>query len=192
MNASACPIDRQQDVAARLVRLRLDRDPQVVAALEDVRPQDVEGLLEPAQRVPDVLRGAGLRAVAPTPRDEDLRAELGGQVHLVGGLADREAAYVAVVVGEATVAEHRVREQVRRHHRHDDARLVQRLPERLERRLLLRRAGVEGEDVVVVERDPVGTELGELVHRGRRVERRTHGSPEHVHALPADRSTDRS
>jgi hypothetical protein len=40
----------QQDVAARLVRLGLDREPQGVAVVEDVAAEDVERLLVPVQR----------------------------------------------------------------------------------------------------------------------------------------------
>jgi hypothetical protein len=42
MNASACPIVGQQDVAARLVGLGLDGEPQVVALSSDVLREQVE------------------------------------------------------------------------------------------------------------------------------------------------------
>ena len=80
------------------------------------------------------------------------------------------------------------REQVRGHHRHDQAGLVERL------RAAARGAasfvagvGAEREDVVVVEGDAVGAELGEPVDRLGRVERRADRAAEHVDALPADR-----
>ena len=41
---------RQQDVAARLVGLGLDREPQVVALVGDVLAEEVEGLLVAVER----------------------------------------------------------------------------------------------------------------------------------------------
>jgi hypothetical protein len=49
------PDRRQQDVPARLVRLRLDREADVIAPVEDVLPEDVERLLAAVKRRPDVL-----------------------------------------------------------------------------------------------------------------------------------------
>ena len=60
---------RQQDVAARLVRLGLDREPQVVALLGDVLAEQVEGLLHPVQRDAHVL---GARRT-PRPRGRPRR-----------------------------------------------------------------------------------------------------------------------
>ena len=47
---------RQQDVAARLVGLGLDREPQVVALVDDVLAEEVERLLVAVERGRDVLR----------------------------------------------------------------------------------------------------------------------------------------
>ena len=49
------PDGRQQDVAARLVRLRLDREPDLVALVEDVPRQQVQALGVPVERDPHVL-----------------------------------------------------------------------------------------------------------------------------------------
>ena len=68
----------QQDVAARLVRLRLDREPDVVALVAYVRAEQVQAFGVPVQGGPDVLGGAGFRAFAAAPEDVGLRAELGG------------------------------------------------------------------------------------------------------------------
>ena len=50
------PDGRQQDVAARLVRLRLDREAEVVALLPDVGAEQVHRLLVPVERRVHVLR----------------------------------------------------------------------------------------------------------------------------------------
>ena len=83
MKASAWPIGRQQDVAAGLVGLGLDREAQVVALVEDVVAEDVERLLVAVERGLDVLGRPGLGALAAAPGHEDLRAELGGEVDVV-------------------------------------------------------------------------------------------------------------
>ena len=73
---------RQQDVAARLVGLRLDREADVVALVGDVVAEQVHGLAVALERLADVLRGVVLGALAAAPHDEGLRAELGGEVEL--------------------------------------------------------------------------------------------------------------
>ena len=71
---------RQIQVAARLVRLRLDGELDVVALAEDVFAQEVERLAEPLGRLDRILAGVDLDALAAAPEDEDLRAQLGGDV----------------------------------------------------------------------------------------------------------------
>ena len=113
---------RQQDVAAGLVGLGLDREPHVVALVHDVLPR--AGRRPPCSgraRRADVLGGARLGALAAAPADVDLGAELGGQVEVAHHLADREAADVAVVGGEAAVLEDRVGEEVGGRGRDDQA-----------------------------------------------------------------------
>ena len=79
---------------------------------------------------PDVLGGAGLRALAAAPEDVGLRAELGGQVQVAHHLGEREPADLALVRGERAVLEDRVAEQVRGGRGHHQPGLVQRLAER--------------------------------------------------------------
>ena len=119
----------QQDVAARLVRLGLDREPDVVALVDDVLGEQVHGLAVAVEGGPDVLGRVVLGALAAAPHHVGLGAQLGGQVEVAQHLAQREAAHVAVVAGEAAVLEHRVGEQVGGHHRDDQAGLVERLAE---------------------------------------------------------------
>ena len=152
-----------------------------------VLAEDVEGLLVAVEGGAHVLGRPGLGALATAPRDEGAGAELGGEVDVVGDLADGEAADVAVVVGEPTVAEHRVGEEVRRHHRHAEAGVGERLTELLDVRLALVRRAAEREHVVVVEADAVGAEVGEAEDGVGRFERRAHRRAEHVDPLPPDR-----
>ena len=116
----------QQDVAARLVRLGLDREPHPVALVDRVLGERVDRLPVPVERGADVLGEVDLRALAAAPEHVDLGAELGGQVHVAHHLAHRVPAHAAVVAGEAAVLEHRVAEQVGGDHRHHHPGLVQR------------------------------------------------------------------
>src|SRR3954454_6512736 len=87
---------RQQDVAARLVRLGLDREPEVVALVEDVRAEQVERLLVAVEGGPYVLGRARFGALAAAPGDVDLGAQFGGEVDVAHCLGEREPSYVAV------------------------------------------------------------------------------------------------
>ena len=86
---------RQEDVAARLVRLGLERDAQVVAALADVLAAEVDRFLVAVERGAHVLGRVGLDALAAAPHHVHVRAELGAEVDGVERLAHREAADVA-------------------------------------------------------------------------------------------------
>ena len=172
----------QQDVAARLVRLGLEGEPDVVALVAHVGAEQVQALLVAVERGGDVLAAAGLRALAAAPQHVGLGAQLGGEVDVAQHLGDGVPADGAVVGGQAAVLEHRGAEQVRRRHLDAHAGLGQRLLEPLEGRLA---GGVVRAQVVVVERDGRGAELGEPVHRLDRVERGADGAAEDVDALPA-------
>ena len=115
---------RQQDVAARFVGLRLDREAQRIAVVGDVLAEQIERLTVALEGGLDVLGTVVLAALTPAPEDEGLRAEFGGEIDVAQHLAQREAAHGAVVAGESAVLEYRLGEQVRRHHRHDHARWI--------------------------------------------------------------------
>lgn len=144
----------QQDVAARLVRLGLDGEAEVVALLDDVLAQQVEGLLHPVEGQADVLRPAGLGPLAAAPRHEGARAQLDGEVDVAQRLAERVTAYATVVGGEPAVLEDGMGEEVRGHHGHDESAAVDRLPEALDDPFALGLRRPEGDQVVVVEGHP--------------------------------------
>ncbi len=176
----------QQNVAARLVGLGLDGELQVVALLDDVLAEEIEGLLHPVQGGPYVLGRPGLRAFPSAPGHIGAGAQLGGQVDVAECLAQRVAADAAVVGGEGAVLEDGVGEEVGGCHRDDQAGGVQCLPEAFDGRLALDLAGAEGDQVVVVEGDAVRAEVGEAVDRLDGVQGPPGGVPEGVAALPAD------
>lgn len=176
----------EQDVAARLVRLRLDREPDVVALVGHVVAEQVDGLPVALQRGTHVFRRVVLRALATTPHDERARTELCAQVELTEHLAQREAAHLAVVRGEAAVLEDRGAEQVRGDHRHDETRVGERTLEAVDLRLALGIRRPEGEEVVIVEGETVGAELRQLLDGVHDVEGRTRRTAEGVGAVVSD------
>ena len=163
---------RQQDVAAGLVGLGLERDAQAVALLLDVRGDGVDALGVAVVRGVEVLGGVVLGALAATPHDERVGAQLGGEVDVADHLAQAVAAHAAVVRRERAVLEDRVAERVGGDHLDGDAGLVEGALEAGEDLVALGVVGAERDDVVVVERHVRGAQLGELVHRLDRVEPR--------------------
>ena len=126
------PDGGQEDVAARLVGLGLEREAEAVALALGVVHEHVHGLAVALERVARVLGHADLGALAPAPEDVDLAAQLGAEVDRAHRLADRRAPDPAVVGRERAVLERRVAEQVRGRHADAHAGL-------LERRLQARR-----------------------------------------------------
>ena len=174
---------RQQDVTARLVRLRLQREPDFVALLAHIRAEDVHRLLVAVECGADILRTAGLGALTTTPEHVRRRAELSREIDVAEHLRQRVPADLTVVRGQAAVLEDGVGEQVRGHHLDRQPGVGQRLGEPLQHLLAGRFVGY---DVVVVERDRGGPQLRELLHRVDRVHRRADRRTEDVDALPAD------
>ena len=147
---------------------------------------EIDRLLVAVERQPDVLGRLGLHALAPAPQDEHVGTELGAELDRFAGLLDREPANPGIVGGERALLEDRAPEQVRRHHRNVHPGLIERAPEPLEDVVALVGRGAVRDEVVVVEADAVGAEIGEPVHRVDRVERRAHLGAERVAARVPD------
>jgi len=58
----------EQDVSSRFVRLRLDREADVVATIDNELCEKVKSLPEALQGCADILCGVGVRAFAPTQK----------------------------------------------------------------------------------------------------------------------------
>src|ERR1035441_2793658 len=181
------PDGGEEDVSARLVGLRLDGESELVAVVDDIPGEEVERLIVAIEGGADILCGAGLGALAPSPEDHDLRTELSGEIEVVQHLAERKAAHLAVIGCEATIAEDWVRKEVGGHHGDHQPSAFDRLAQTSYRMALLGRRGAEREDVVVVEAHPIGPQFGKPGHRHHRVQRRAHGAAEDVDPLPAHR-----
>jgi hypothetical protein len=150
----------QQDVAAWLIRLRLDSEPHRVAPLDHVAGQSVHRLPIPVQGCADVLREVDFRTLTAAPEHIDLRTKLSREVDVAHHLTNGVAPHGPVVAGEPTVLEHWVVEQVGGHHRHHHPRLVEGLAELVDDPVPLLSAATWRDQVVVVEGDPVRTHLG--------------------------------
>ena len=118
---------RQENVAARLIRLRLQANLEVVAARLNVGGDRVQALLVAVECRVQVLRRVVLRALASAPHDERRRPHLRSQIHVAQDLAQAETADRTVVVRQAAILEDRVREGIRRDHLDDEASRIGRL-----------------------------------------------------------------
>lgn len=179
------PDGREEDVAAGLVGLGLERDLDVVALVLDVRGREVEALGVALVRGVEVLGAVVLGALAAAPHDEGLGAERGREVDVAQDLAQRVAADAAVVGREAAVLEDGVAEEVGRDHLDGQAGLVGGLLDLAEELLAGRVVRAEGHDVVVVEREAPRAEVGEPADGVGRVEVGAAGSAELVLPGPA-------
>ncbi len=177
----------EQHVAARLVRFGLDRETHVVAAVTHERAAGVDGFLVTVERVGDRLCRIDLAPLATAPHHVHRGTELHAELDCFQRLRERVAAHGRVVGGERAFLEHGLREQVRGGHRHAQPCAVEHAAEALHDRLAVRRRRAERHEVVVVEVDPVGTEIRQRAHRLHRVERRPGLEAEGVTAAVADR-----
>ncbi|MBG9885071.1 hypothetical protein ABE10_00415 [Bacillus toyonensis] len=176
----------QEDVAARLVRLRLDRETDVVPAVGDVGGEQVHRLAVALQGEAHVLRRVILRPLAPAPHDERPGPELGGEVEVAQRLSQCEPSDRAVVRREPAVLEHGGGEQVGRHHRDAQSGTGERALETVDLLPALGIGGAEGEEVVVVEGQTVRAELGQPLDDVDHIERGTGRTAERIGAGVAD------
>ena len=178
------PDGRQQDVAARFVGLRLDREAQRIAVVGDVLAEQIKRLAVAREGGLDVLGAVVLAALPAAPQDEGLRAEFGGEIDVAQHLAQREAAHAAVVAGESAVLEDRLGEQVRRHHRHGHPGGFQCRREPADRPLPLTVRTTEREQVVIVEGQAVCAQFGQPFDGLDHVDRGTGRDAERIGAGP--------
>ena len=122
----------QEDVAARLVGLRLEGDAQTEVLRSDVLAAEVDGLLVAVERGTDVLGRVGLDALPAAPHHVDLGAELGPELHRFARLPHGEAPDRRIVRREGALLEDGPPEEVGRRHRDLHPGLVEGGPEALE------------------------------------------------------------
>ena len=187
MKARALPTVGSKDVSSRFVRLRLDRESDVVATIDNELGEKVESLPEALQGRTNILCGVGVRTLTPTPEDISRRSELGGEVEIAHDLANRVSANLTIVARESPVLEDRVGEEVGRDHGHDDASGIQGVAEPLDPPCPLGIIGPEGDQVVVMKSHTVRAQLGKAGYGFDRVKRVACGVPEGVPRLPAHR-----
>jgi hypothetical protein len=152
------------DVAARLVGLGFQRELEVIPVVLHVAAQEVEALPEPLGGLDRILRRVHLGAFPAAPEHVDVGAQLHAQVHRAHRLLQGVRADLGVIRGEGAVLEDGVAEEVGGGHR--DLHIVVRegLLELRHDPVSLRRRGVDGDQVVIVEVHAVGAERGEPFH----------------------------
>ena len=156
---------------ARLVRLRLEREAHVVALIAHMAAEEVERLAEALESVDRRLGRPDFAAFPSAPEHIHRRPELSPEIDRTHRLLDRESPHGGIVGREGAVLEDRVREQVRRRHRHADAAVVERRAEAPDDRVALGRRRAERHEVVVVQADAVRSQRSELAHALHGVER---------------------
>jgi hypothetical protein len=176
----------QEEVAARLVGLRLEREAEPVLLCLGVLHQRVDGLPVAVERVPGILGHTGLGALAAAPADEHLGPQLRAQVDGAHRLADRRAPHSAVVGGERPVLERRMPEEIRRSHTDAHVRFLERGLEAGHDTVALRGGDAPGDEILVVEAHAPCAELAEPPHGIGGVERRARRGAEGVAARIAD------
>src|SRR5262249_28786772 len=178
---------RQVDVASRLVRLRLEREPVVVLLVARVLAEEVDGVPHALHRVERVLGRVRLRPFPAAPHHVDARAELVAEIHRPHRLLQRVGADLRVVRRERAVLERRIGEKIRRRHRNEEAGLVQRLLEVPDDLIPLGRRRGNRHEIVVVEVDPHRAHFRQQVHDPDGRHRLTHRLAERIAAGIADR-----
>ena len=116
----------------------------------------------------------------------DARAQFHAQIDGVEGLVQGIGPHLRVVAGKGAVPEGRVGEEIRRRHRHDEARIVQGLFEVPHNFVLLGSRGGDGDQIVVVEVDPPRADFGQQVNDLHRRNCIAHGFAEGIPARIAD------
>ena len=152
---------RQVEVAARLIRLGLNAELDVVIVGQDIFAQEVDRLAEPAGRLDRVLAGIDLDPLAPAPEDKYLRFQLGRDVQRVHDLLGSEGPDGGIGAGEGAVLEDGMIEQVGRGHGGLDAPVADRFLDVLQDLVALPGIGAEGDDVVVMKLEAVAVALGQ-------------------------------
>ncbi len=173
---------REEDVAARLVGLGLEREAQRVFLRPHVLAQIVDRVAEPLHGFLRILRRVRLDAFAPAPEDVRLGAELHAEVDGAHGFLQRVVAHAGVVARERSVAKDRIAEKVRGRHRDLHPRFVERPLEVADNAIAVGGARVSRHEVVVVQVDAVRPELRQLAHDARRRHRWPHGVAEGIAA----------
>ena len=177
---------RQIEVAARLVRLRLQREAQIIALIDHIFTQKVERLLEPFSGIGRTLAGVRLCAFPPAPEDIRAGAALNAQVDGGHRLLQRVGPHLRVIAGEGAVPKCRVRKKIRRRHRHDQAVLVQRLFEVAHDPVAPGRGRIDRHQVVVMEVDAPRADLPQKLDQLHRRAHLPHRVAERVASNVAD------
>ena len=174
------------DVAARFIRLRFERKPIPVIAIDRVLAQVVHRVTQSFHRFVRTAAGIGLGPFTAAPQHEDAGAELGAQVHRAQRFLQRVGTYLWIVRCKRAITEHRVEKQVHRRHGHDDVVRLAGAFEFADDAIALGWRRVDRDEIVVVEIDAPGADFAEQRHCVVGRERRAHDIAEGVSPAIAD------
>jgi hypothetical protein len=179
------PDGRQEDVAARFIRLRFNGEPQRVLLVKDVLAEQVERFAIAFERGPHVLGAVVFAALPAAPHDERLCTEFGGEINVAQRLAQREPPDTSIITGECAVFEDRMGEQVGGDHGHDHPVRLQSGRQPTDGASAFVVGTAEWKQVVVVEGQAIRAEFGESLHRLNRVQSRPGRHAERIVRDPA-------
>ena len=99
------PGGRHVDVAARLVGLGFQGEAVSILLRDVVFAKIVDGFAQALDGLIGAAASVGFNPLAASPEDENLRAELGTEVHGAHGFLEGVGAHLGIVGCERTVAE---------------------------------------------------------------------------------------
>src|SRR5207302_1733080 len=108
---------RKVDIAARLIRLRLQRKLQIILLVAHIITQEIERLAEAFEALLWVLAGVRLDTLAPTPKDVELGTQFHAKVNRVDRLLQGIRAHLRIIGGKRAILESRIEKEIGRRHR---------------------------------------------------------------------------
>ena len=176
----------EEDVAARLVGLGLERELDLVPLVLHVAAQEIHRLAHPFQCVERVLPRVRFRSLPTAPENVDAGSQRDAQVDRVHRFLKRIGADFRIVARERAVAEGGIAEEIRGGHRHHEPGVRERLPEAGDDLPARRGRCVDRHEVVVVKVHAPRADFGEQAHDFDRRQRCAHRRAERVAARVAD------
>src|SRR5262249_1809605 len=160
------------DVGARLVRLRLEREPIAVALVHRIPTEIIDCIAKPLDCLVGPPASIRLDAFSSAPHHEDLRPELSTDIHRLHSLLKSVSSDARIVRGEGAVAKDRIVEEIDRGHRHPEPRFLASSLELAYDAIALGRRRVDWHEIVVVKIHAHGAYFGQQAdqldwrHRG--------------------------
>src|SRR5947209_1886148 len=161
------------NVSARLVRLGFESELVIIILRERILAKIVERLTETLDGFIRPSARVRLNTFAPTPQNENLRAEFSAQIHRAHCLLHSVGSHSRVVSRESSVAERWAIKEIDRRHRNFQPRRFARALKLAHNPVTLLHCCINRHKIVVMQIDSHRTNLCEHSHSFDRRERRT-------------------